>query len=174
MATFKLSLSEKTDINAESEILIRVSFSREQRYRIKSNLFFAKKNFLKNKISIPRIETAERTRLVELDLKLRSLLNFILEKYYEKSDKNAVSKKWLDDTVKQFYLQEETPKTETKGFFDVFEECVKYKRLSDNRESSYMVQLNLLKLFEKYKQTTDRKFVLSFENITASMIYEIV
>ena len=179
MATFNLSLSNKTDINGKSEILIRACFSRSQIYRIKSNLFVEKKYFLKNKISIPRLETAERFDLLELEQKLRSLINFILDKYQD-LDKSTISAQDFENIVRTFHKrnpkqQNQTSKqdNQTNKFFEIFQECMSRKKISDVRRKGYNVVFRMLKRFELYKKTTDKKFSLSFSNITTQLLYEI-
>ena len=82
MATITLSLSEKVCENGKSEILIRFSVSKSQRYRVKSGLFVSDKRWTKkNEISIPKIETDERKELVKLTSTLESLKSYIFSVY---------------------------------------------------------------------------------------------
>lgn len=174
MATITLSLSVKTDEFQRSGILIRFSASATQRYRVKSGLFVSSKRWTKrNEISIPKIESAERTELVSLTDKLNRLTKFIL-KAYESSDKSALSKEWLETTIDKFHFPKKYVIADEVGptIHVLFDEFVSKKKVSDHRILTFKVVGRVLQRFELYKQKEDIHFILDVEKMNEDTLSE--
>ena len=105
MATINLSLSSKVDkISNKSEIMIRFVGSRKHVFRCKSGLYVTPErwNSEDGKAIIPRLATAEQKSLVNLQTKLDTLKNTIIESYTT-VDKSTVDKAWLENVIDKFH-----------------------------------------------------------------------
>lgn len=173
MATITLSISDKVSDNGTSEILIRFSASKTQRYRIKSNLFVPVVRWTKkNEISIPKIETEERKKLILLSSKLDSLKNHILTSY-EQSDKTRIDKSWLFTIIDMFHFPEKYISNKKEVFFDLFEDFLSKRKLSEGRLRSVKVVFRALQRYELYRKKTDASFVLDHELFDEDLLIDI-
>lgn len=172
MATITLSLSKKIDELGKSEIMIRFSASQAQRYRIKSGFYISANRWTKkNDISIPKIETQERTQLLSLDSKLKSLRKHILTSF-EHSDKTLVDKNWLITCVDSFHHPEKYI-TKEQGFFELFDEFLAKRKLSAGRLRSVKVVYRSLQRYELYKQKSDKEFSLNLKSFDENTLLDL-
>lgn len=173
MATITLSISDKSDEFQRSEILIRFSASKTQRYRIKSGLFVSRNRWTKkNEISIPKIETKERQELLALTSKLQSLKKHIFT-CYEHSDKQNVSKTDLLTWVDMFHFPEKYL-IKNVSFFDTFNEFISKKKLSAVRVRNFKVVFRSIQRYELFKRMSgEEEFKVTFDNFTKDMLIEL-
>jgi len=174
MATITLSLSKKCNEIGKSEIMLRFSISKVQRYRIKSNLFVSASRWSKkNEISIPKIETEERQQLVSLASRFDNLKVHIF-KCFENSDKSQVTKEWLFECVDRFHFPEKYIEViHEPTFFDVVDEFLSKRKLSAGRLRSINVVFRSLKRYQLYKQKTNELFILDLKNIDENILADI-
>ena len=176
MATITLSLSSKVNkISNKSEILIRFVGSRAHIFRCKSGLFVSpdRWNKIDGKAIIPRLATAEQKSLVNLQTKVDTLKNTIIESYTA-VDKSTVDKTWLENVVDKFhnpekFIVQEKPKA--AGFIELFYSFVENRKLSTVRKNNFKVIGRALQRFELYQQAAeDENFVLSLESISPEIL----
>jgi integrase len=171
MATIVFSLSKRVDDLDNAEILIRFCASRENIYRAKSGIFVPTNRWSKkNTITIPKIETPERKKLIETEKKLNELKTFILERF-EVSDKKTISKNWLVKTIDEFHnpIIEEV---ETTNFFKTFDRYIEKKQFSQGRQRAVDVVYRMLKRYELHLQKSNKHFSLTFEYFTSDTLFE--
>jgi integrase len=172
MAKITLSLSERANEYGSSEIMIRFSSNRVQRYRIKSGIFISFKRWTKkNEISIPKIENQERNDLIKLNDRLNDLKKTILVQF-EKMDKEVVSKDWLLKCVDKFHHPEKYIILEPT-FFETFNEFIENRKLSAGRLRSIKVAFRSLQRYELYKQKEDPYYKLILRQIDERVLSDI-
>ena len=170
MATITLNLSKKIDELGKSELLIRFSASRTQRYRINSGIFVNEKRWTKrNELSIPKIDTPERRRLVQLAEKIELLKKHILTQY-EISDKSKLTKEWLEVCVDMFHFPEKY--YNEQSFFDVVNDYFSKRKMSYGRQKSVKVVFRSMRRFELYKQKFEPNFILKLEDFTLDLLHD--
>lgn len=174
MATINFYLSAKEDDRGSAEILMRFSLSKTQRYRTGSGLYVPVKRWgKKNEVTIPKIEGEERTQLLRLSERLQALKKFILDRC-EEADKESVTKQWLERVVDEFLFPEKYQETEVvPSFFDIFEEFLLLRKMSEVRKNNFKVVLRALRRYELYKQKTCPEFVLTMEGVTREVLLDI-
>jgi site-specific recombinase XerD len=174
MATITLSLSEKFDTLNRSEILMRFSVSQTQRYRIKSGLFVSVNRWTKkNEVSIPKIETEERTLLIALNTKLSELKKHVLSEC-EKTDKKIISKEWLETCVDTFHFPEKYKVVAVEPtFFETFSEFIDNRKLSVGRLRSIKVSFRSLQRYELYKQKENPAYTLKLKEVDEKVLSDI-
>jgi integrase len=173
MATLTYTISKTINEIGRSEIYIRFSASRENRFRVKSGYFVPVNRWLphKNMLSIPKINTPERKELLELDETLTNLKKHIFESY-EQSDKSRLSKEWLMICVDQFKYPEKYV-DQGSDFFDAYDDFLKRRNFSDMRFRMNKVVYRLMKRLELYKRKTSPEFKLTFSCFNKAFISEI-
>lgn len=78
MSKFSYNISSVADQNGESEIMMRIYVSREQRFRIKSGIRVDSKRWGKrSEINIPLVDGAEREELLEKRAKFKALTEYL-------------------------------------------------------------------------------------------------
>ena len=171
MATINLSLSSKVDkISNKSEIMIRFVGSRKHIFRCKSGLYVTPERWNSEdaKAIIPRLATAEQKSLVNLQTKLDTLKNTIIESYTT-VDKSTVDKAWLENVIDKFHHPDKIQvedKPKATGFIELFYSFVENRKLSTVRKNNFKVIGRSLQRFELYQQAVeDENFTLSLESI---------
>jgi integrase len=173
MATLTYSISKTVNKIGKSEIYIRFSASRENRFRVKSGYFVPVNRWLPHKktLSIPKIDTQERKELLELDETLSNLKKYIIESY-EQSDKSQLSKDWLAICVDQFKYPEKYV-DQGSDFFDAYDEFLKTRKLSNMRFRMNKVVYRLLKRLELFKRKSFPEFKLTFSCFNKAFLSEV-
>jgi len=164
MATVTFSISKSPDDLGRAEVMIRFSVSRTKRYRVKSNIFVPVNRWSKkNEISIPKIETQERKNLLTLDSKIKSLKEFLLNKF-EDADKELISKEWVLECIDRFHYPEKY-EIQLNPFFETFETFLSLRKISAVRIRNFRVLERCLKRYELYKSLSIPNFRLVLKNI---------
>lgn len=158
MATIVFSLSSRQDEFSRSEIMLRFTAGRSLQFREKTGLQVPVKRWTrKNEISIPKIESEERSELIELSEKLNSLKWFII-KEFEAADKSVVDKNWLTCCIDRFHFPEKYVEKNTgSDFYSLFEEFITKKKYSDFRRRSFESILRALKRYDIWAKRTKKK-----------------
>ena len=94
MASIKRYLSSKVEGNGRSEILLRLSLSKNDKYRLRSGLYINPDRFNDGVITKPRANQQEIADLKDLERKLRDLEDLI----YELCEKHSAG-----DLTKEFF-----------------------------------------------------------------------
>lgn len=181
MASIYFSLSTKKNTNNESEILIRFTHGRINQ-RTKSNVFIEEEYWDDSfqQISIPKFRILSPDKkilkdyLANLGEKL-SELSSLIQKSFNEVDKNKISKDWLKLVVDKYnypekYLSQEEV-NQNKTFFQLFDEFLEKRKLSDVREKNYLVLKRALQRFELFiVKTDDKDFYLDIHNIDSDIV----
>lgn len=181
MASISYSLSTKHNQNNEQEILIRFTHGRINQ-RAKTNIFIPTEywDIENKKITIPnfRIMSPDRKDLKEY-LTLQSgrlnTLTFLIQKSFHEIDKNNLAQDWLRVLVDQYnfpkkYTIGEEEKT-SQSFFEIFEEFLLKRKLSEVRIKRYKVLHRALQRYELFvSMTEDNNFKLTLNGISTELI----
>ena len=108
MSKFSYNISSISDQKGESQIMIRVYVSREQRVRVKSGIYVDNKRWgKKNEINIPLVDSPERDELLEKRTKLKALTDYLVslrKPYNQLSIRKKKSKKEMNYLEKDLFL----------------------------------------------------------------------
>lgn len=176
MATINLSISSKVDsITHKAPILFRFVGGRGFIFRVKSGLYINPYRWSdkESRAIIPRLATAEQKELVRLQKQLDELSNIIIESFTN-ADKTLVSKQWLESIVDNYHFPNRQVEVEIqRTFFDVFNEYLTKRKLSEWRIRAYHVVIRALQRYELYKQAvTHKSFTLDFDTITPKTLQD--
>ena len=179
MSKFSYNISSVSDQNGDSEIMIRIYVSREQRFRIKSGIRVNNKRWgKKNDINLPLVDGPERDELLEKRNRLKALSDYLEGEILNQTNRESITKEWLEKRVALFHKparkkrEKETAPPET--FFTIFEEFFATHKLSEVRRKNFRVLYRTLQRYELYKRITgSRKFELTFDYLTAETLGDI-
>jgi len=130
MATITRNLSSKVNGNGESEIMLRLTVSRELRLRLKSGIFVDASRFRDGKFVMPRADRKALTKLQEINDKLVSLETLIINLCVN-TPQNELSKEFFEDEIYRFHhpaVVEVAPVS--LDFFGTFNEYLETDRKS--------------------------------------------
>lgn len=136
MARITITLSSKQDkITRKSPLLFRFVGGRDFIFRVKSGLYIAPNrwNADKEEAIEPRLDTPEKKEIVRLNKQLTSLKSTIIEAFTH-ADKSTVDKAWLEQIVDAFHHPQKYSEKRKEGFFEVFDEFLEKRKLSDVRK----------------------------------------
>lgn len=168
MATIYLSLSAKEDSIVGSEVLIRFTHGRINQ-RAKTGVFVLAQYWDKDtqNIAIPkyRLMSNEQQRLVEQltysNDRLDDIRAEVMSRFIDGgAGRLSVSSSWLKSIVEK----SDSPHEHT--FFELFDEFLDRRKLSDWRVRSFHVLIRALRRYELYTKKSHRGFVLSLDSIT--------
>ncbi len=171
MATIQRNLSTKVDGNGKSEILLRLSVTKDKKLRIKSGLFINPKRFNAGEIIRPRANQVEAQELRELENKLIEVERFIIS-LCETCAPEAINKEWL---IEQIDRKEHPERYETENkqtsFFDLIKEYLEKRKLSEVREKNYQVLIRALRRYEMFVSINEQQpYTLNINTITPETI----
>lgn len=171
MATIQRNLSTKVDGNGKSEILLRLSVTKDKKLRIKSGLFISPKRFNAGEIIRPRANQTEVQELRELESKLIELERFIIS-LCETCTPEAINKEWL---IEQIDRKEHPERYEVENkqisFFDLIKEYLEKRKLSEVREKNYQVLIRALRRYEMFISINEHQpYTLNINTITSETI----
>jgi len=179
MSKFSYNISSLSDQKGESQIMIRVYVSREQRFRVKSGIYVESKRWgKKNEINIPLVDSPEREGLLEKRAKLKALIDYLEDAILNMTNRDLITKEWIEKRVDLFHKpvrkkkEKETAPPET--FFTFFDEYLNVHKLSEVRRKNFRVLYRSLQRYEVYKRITgSRKFELMFDYLTPDTLSNI-
>lgn len=101
--------------------------------------------------------------------------NLITEIYSENLGKDGLTSEWLDNEVeKKLHPEKYGVDQKYKSFFDIFDEFLDKKKLSQVRINNFRVVVRALKRFELYKSIrTTKSFELTLDTISAETLHEL-
>ena len=178
------SLSQKNDSSGRKEILIRYK-SGKFAARAKSGIYSAPNWFefvIGNNSETPykgkkiiteemkQAQTFHETQKTKL-----SEINTLISETLKDTELDRTNSKWLADCINKFYQHgecapvEEIPK---QTFFDLFDDFLRRRNLSEVRKNNFMVLKRALQRYELYTQeiSKNKNFALDMETITAETI----
>lgn len=171
MATITRSLSSKVNGNGESEIMLRLSVSRELRLRLKSGIFVEASRFRDGKFIMPRADRKTLSELQTISDSLGSLESRLISLCVN-TPPNLLTKEFFEDAVMRHNhpeLFESVPVS--RNFFSTFNEYLDTTQDGTKLSSHYRVLARLLERFEKYRQKiTHQPFTLRLEDFTGEMV----
>lgn len=171
MATITRSLSSKVNGNGESEIMLRLTVSRELRLRLKSGIFIEPSRFRDGKFVMPRADRKTLAKLQIINDNLVSLESRLISLCVN-TPQNGLTKDLIEEEIVRHNHPELFESAPVKvGFFDIFNEYLNTKLNGAPLASHFRVLARLLARFEMYKtKTARRKFTLMLDDFDADML----
>ncbi len=171
MATITRSLSSKVNGNGESEIMLRLSVSRDLRLRLKSGIFVDPSRFRDGKFIMPRADRKTLANLQTISDNLVSLESRLVS-LCANTPQNLLSKEFFEDAIMRYNhpeLFEAAPVS--RSFFNTFNEYLATTQDDTKLSSHYRVLARLLERYEKYKRKSTRQnFSLKLEEFTGEVV----
>lgn len=177
MATIKRELSPKVRADGKREIIIRVSVCRGLQPRIKTGLFISPNRFnsgdkdpVKAGVFIyPRANQKEAAELRALESNLISVEQHLIE-LCSTTPKEDLSKGLITDAFNRYQHPElfgESNETK-KGFYDIFDNFISSRNLSEWRIKRYNVLKRALQRFELYtRAVSDENYNINLNSLSA-------
>ena len=176
MARITITLSSKQDkITRKSPLLFRFVGGRDFIFRVKSGLYIAPNrwNADKEEAIEPRLDTPEKKEIVRLNKQLTSLKSTIIEAFTH-ADKSTVDKAWLEQIVDAFHHPQKYSEKRKEGFFEVFDEFLEKRELSDVRKKNFKVIRRALQRYELYIRTTvDSDYSLTLDDVKLDTLQDL-
>lgn len=167
MATVKRTLSTKSTPTGIVEIHLRISVSRGCIIRLKSGLYIDRKRFNDGKFIMPR-DPAEKKQLRDLEDKLEDMEKFLI-RLCEDTPQEKLNKDFVLNQL-ELYLNppvEETPVAPEVTFFDIFEDYITKKNISEWRIRHLRVLKRALMRYELYiRANGDKKYKIKLDEFT--------
>ena len=167
MATIKRALSTKINVSGRAEILLRVSVSHSVSHRIKSGVYISADRFKDGKFANPRDPEGKR-EVREVQDKLEEIEKFLIRL----CEDNPVEKVTKDFVLAQLDLFLNPPKEETViapeiSFFDIFEDYIAKKNISEWRIKHLRVLKRALMRYELYVRANgDKKYKIKLDDFS--------
>lgn len=175
MATIQRSLSAKVNDNGKSEIMLRLSLSKNDKIRIKSGIFVSASRFKDGTFIKPRANQQELAELRDAEDRLISLERFLIG-LSETHPLNELTKDFIAHEIDKWRNPEKYAPKEVKAkqrpFDEIIDEYLAQKQLSEPRERHYRVLQRALHRFELYQRKTMKKaYKFSFDTFTTEELY---
>lgn len=176
MASIKRYLSSKVEGNGRSEILFRLSLTKDIKLRLKSGIYIKAARFNDGAIVKPRANQEEIAELKEIERKIRDLEDYIYS-LCEENPVERLTKDFLTREIDRFHhpKRERKPKAVEeklqKKFIELVEEFPAKRGLSEWRHRRYGVlsrSLHRFELYRKVKRLLPAK--LDFEMFTTDIL----
>lgn len=175
MAKITKTLSAKTDKQTgKTEILFRFVGSATIILRAKSGIFIDPKTWSdkKNELKTATFGNEES----DVKTKLSNLCNTIIDTFVN-TDKEQVNKQWLEMVIDKFHYPEKydvKTEPEKQTFFELFDEFLDKRKLSDVRKKNFRVIGRALQRYEIYtRKSSHKKFTLDIDTITTDTLQDI-
>ena len=176
MASIKRYLSSKVEGNGRSEILFRLSLSKNDKFRLKSGLYIDPTRFKDGAVIKPRANQQEVSDLKDLERKLRDLEDLIYE-LCEKHSLGELTKEFFEKEIYRFHNPKKERKPREveqklkKKFTELVEEFPDKRGLSEWRRRRYGVLSRSLHRFELYRKVKRRApFTLDFDMFNTEVL----
>lgn len=136
---------------------------------INSDLWSDDKQAIKAKVLY---NEAKRT---EFNKSVNERKNIIADIYSKNVGKDGLTSEWLDTEIDRILNPEKYGIDEKQQtFFDLFEECLETRKISQGRKNHFRVILRALKRFELYKNmTSSSSFELILDSVSIEILNEI-
>ncbi len=175
MAKIQRSLSTKVNDNGKSEIMLRLSLSKNDKIRIKSNIFVLASRFKDGTFIKSRANQHEIAELRDTEDRLISLERFLIG-LSETHPIKEFTKDFITEQIDRWRNPEKYAPKEVRmkklSFNDIIDEFLKQKQLSESRERHYRVLQRALHRFEMYQRLTSKKsYKFSFDTCTTEEVY---
>lgn len=174
MATTKRELSQKINSAGKSEIIIRLTIGRGIQPRLKSGLFITPTRFKDGAIIKPRANQAEAAELRKVEAELTELEQYLLTLCAD-TPREKLDKDFLNEQIDRHRHPEAYRVAEAapQSFFDIFNDFLKSRNLSEWRTKHYRVLERALKRFEAYKQATNApEYSITLDGFSVSDVNE--
>lgn len=168
MAKITTTLSPKVDrITKKSPLLFRFVGGRDYIFRVKSGLYVkpSRWNAEKEEAIEPRLDTPEKKEIVRLNKQLTNLKGIIIEAF-TLADKSTVDKAWLERIIDEFHFPQKYRGKKNESFFEVFDEFLEKRKLSDVRKKNFKVIRRALERYELYiRMEDDSDYSLTLDGV---------
>ncbi|MCM1310233.1 MAG: site-specific integrase [Bacteroides sp.] len=158
MATVKRSMTSKLDGCGNAEILLRLSVSRKLILRLRSSIFIKPERFKDCIFRIPRANPIEANEIREIENAVINMERFLIN-LCETTSPSLLTKEYINEQLELYKHPPvvEEPKVKEVKFFDVFDQFISSRNLSEWRIKHYNVLIRALMRFELYKRATGQK-----------------
>lgn len=173
MASIKRSISSKVDGNGKSEIMFRLSITKDIKHRLKSGIFVAANRFKDGNIIKPRANQKVAAELLELEKKLIAVEQLIYD-LCQSQPTDELTKDFIQGQIENFHhpKKEKKPAQQAEkkklDLYDYFAIFLKGRDISESRRERYAVLERLLRRFEAYRRIK-RKLPSKIEPDTLSV-----
>lgn len=157
MASIKRNLSNKIDGNGKAEILLRLTLSRDLRFRLKSGIHIGTNRFKDGKISYPRMASEETATLRKTQATLDNLEREIFS-VCETMSEDYLTKDFFELLIDKFHHPEKYMKKEEKvkelTFFDLFDMFIDIQKTEWPRKHCLVLKhgLQRYELYRKFQK----------------------
>ena len=171
MATITRNISSKVNGNGESEIMLRLTVSRDLRLRLKSGIFVDPSRFREGKFVMPRADRKMLTELQALSDRLVALESMLVNLCVN-TPQNLLSKEVFEEAIfRHHHPAVAAVAPVNRDFFGTFNEYLETTQDGTKLSSHYRVLARLLDRYEKYKQkTSNPTFKLKLEEFSGEMV----
>lgn len=170
MATIKRTLSARTNQTGKSEIMLRLSVSRECIIRLKSGLFVSATRFRNGEIIKPRANRKEAEELTQIENDLISLERLIINLCQHEEPENLNKDFFLQAIARYRHPEAYEEEDGEKNIFEAFREYIDTSRVSDIRKKQYKVLCRILERFEAYQRKQYPRFKLSYSTLSDKVV----
>lgn len=155
MATVKRSMTSKLDGCGNAEILLRLSVSRKLILRLRSSVFINPERFKDCIFRIPRANPIEANEIREIENTIINMERFLIN-LCETTSPSLLTKEFINEQLELYKHPPvvEEPKEKELKFFEVFDQFIASRNLSEWRVKHYNVLIRALMRFELYKRAT--------------------
>jgi site-specific recombinase XerD len=171
MATVK-AFVRTTAKTKEANVRFRYSDGRDMQLFHKSEIlvnpdtFDKKKECIKAKIVF---DAEKRKKIDKMIVERKELIKSLCIG----ADGSVLSSEWLESSIDKT-LHPEKYASEKQSFFDLFEECVSKRNISDVRKRNFHVVIRALKRYELYKREMQKEFNLSLDSFTIDTLRDVI
>lgn len=167
MATIRKSLARKKQKDSgKQEVMFRLSLSRENVFRVKSQIYCEAKYWdaKKEKVLIPRVHGKVQAELLSLQKKLDELSSCLLEQILN-LPAEKVNKELLEHIVHVFHFGEDENKDDEceDDFVDLFKTFISVRVKTSPRDREFLCVLRMLQRYELYR---GKGYKLSLDKMT--------
>lgn len=163
MATSKRELSARANGNGEKELIIRLSVRRGLQPRFKTGLFINPSRFNEGKkdpakagcFIYPRANQKEIAELRKVESTLIEMERYLID-LCSSTPGEQLTKDFITGALDR-YRHPDQGGEPPRGFYEIFEDFVGGRSLSERRIKSYNVLERSMKRFEMYRQTKTKK-----------------
>lgn len=173
MASINYSLSTKSNIDNEKEILVRFTHGRINQ-RGKTSIFILDEywDIGKQKIIIPNfrmltIDKKELKKNISYKSEKLNRLTSHIHKSFNSTHKDEIPKDWLKTLINEFNYPRKEEVIINKPFFELLDEFLTKRKISEARIKRYYVLKRALQRFELFiSMTQDKLFWLDIDTLT--------
>jgi site-specific recombinase XerD len=164
--------SKKVD---RANVRFRLRDGRNLQFFYKSDIEVNPAHWDPSKQEIKSKVVYDNEKRAEFNTSVSKMKGFILSAFNSVADKDNLTSELLEIEIdKAIYPEKYELKVKPQTFYEVFNEFIAEKKISEVRKSNYRVVLRALQRYELYKRLTgSHSFQLSFDSISPAVLRDI-